>query len=110
MLLRCDEMLEEGIYSKEKYVTRVNILNKDITALKSNLEEIKASTFDEYYRSINAIPIMSKVLDEYWNLNPTEKNNLLKTIIEKVEYVKNTRNTRHNPTEILFDLKIFLKI
>lgn len=110
MLLRCDEMLEEGIYSKEKYVTRVNILNKDITALKSNLEEIKASTFDEYYRSVNAIPIMSKVLDEYWNLNPTEKNNLLKTIIEKVEYVKNTRNTRHNPTEILFDLKIFLKI
>lgn len=53
---------------------------------------------------------MSKVLDEYWNLNPTEKNNLLKTIIEKVEYIKNTRNTRHNPTEILFDLKIFLKI
>ena len=103
-------MLEEGIYSKEKYVTRVNILNKDITALKSNLEEIKASTFDEYYRSVNAIPIMSKVLDEYWNLNPTEKNNLLKTIIEKVEYIKNTRNTRHNPTEILFKLKIFLKI
>jgi hypothetical protein len=103
-------MLEEGIYTKEKYLSRVNILEADLKALKTNLESLKSTSFDESDRLKNAIPILSKVLDEYWNLNPKEKNELLKSIIEKVEYTKNKRNTVHNKEIRLFELKIFLKI
>ena len=53
---------------------------------------------------------MSKVLEEYWNLSATDKNKLLKSIIDKIEYTKTERNTRYNPDEVKFTLKIFLKI
>lgn len=109
MVERCCELLEEGIYTKEKYLNRVNILSEDLNALKSNLESLKAISFDESERYKNAIPILTKVLDEYWNLNAKEKNELLKSIIEKVNYTKTQKNSRNNK-ERLFELEIFLKI
>ena len=74
-----------------------------------NLESLKAISFDESERYKNAIPILTKVLDEYWNLNAKEKNELLKSIIEKVNYSKTQKNSRNNK-ERLFELEIFLKI
>ncbi len=110
MINKCCEMLEEGIYTKEKYIKRVNILEEDLKGLKSNLEALRNAPIDDTDRCEKAIPILSKVLQEYWSLDPQEKNQLLKTIIEKVEYFKTKRNTRHNANDILFSLKIFLKI
>lgn len=110
MLTRCDEMLEEGIYSKEKYLTRVNVLESDLKSLKSNLEELKEKSFDDMERTKTAIPKLSKVLEEYWNLDAKNKNILLKSIIDKIEYLKEEKNSRHNPEEIKFKLKIYLKI
>lgn len=110
MLSRCDEMLEEGIYSKEKYLQRVKVLNEDLNVLQANLNALESESYDELDNKRNAIPIMSKVLEEYWNLDATDKNKLLKSIIEKIEYTKEERNTRYNPEEIKFNLKIFLKI
>lgn len=110
MLLRCDEMLEEGIYSKEKYLQRVNVLGEDLNALQANLNALERESFDELDSKKNAIPIMSKVLEEYWNLSPADKNTLLKSIIERIEYTKEERNTRYNPEEVKFTLKIYLKI
>ena len=103
-------MLEEGIYSKEKYITRVNVLESDLKALQSNLEALKAKCFDDIERTKTAIPKLSKVLEEYWNLDATNKNILLKSIIDKIEYLKEEKNSRHNPEEIKFKLKIYLKI
>lgn len=110
MLLRCDEMLEEGIYSKEKYLQRVNVLGEDLNALQANLNALERESFAELDSKKNAIPIMSKVLEEYWNLSPADKNTLLKSIIERIEYTKEERNTRYNPEEVKFTLKIYLKI
>lgn len=111
MIDKCCEMLEEGIYTKEKYLTRVNILEQDLKALKTNLEDILAISFDETDRMKNAIPILTKVLDEYWNLTPIEKNNLLKSIIDKVEYTKTEQYARKGPHDLsLINLKVYLKI
>lgn len=110
MIERCCEMLEEGIYSKEKYLSRVNILEKDLSALKVNLESLKATNFDESDRIKSAVPILSKVLDEYWSLDPTQKNMLLKSIIEKIEYIKTQQNARKSVNLDLIELRIFLKI
>lgn len=110
MINRCDEMLEEGIYSKEKYISRTQSLEKDLTALRESLKELESRSYSDLESKKSAIPIMSKVLEEYWNLSPTDKNKLLKSIIEKIEYTKTERNTRYNPDEVKFSLKIFLKI
>ena len=104
------EMLEEGIYSKEKYISRTQSLEKDLTALRESLKELESRSYSDIENKKNAIPIMSKVLEEYWNLSATDKNKLLKSIIDKIEYTKTERNTRYNPDEVKFTLKIFLKI
>ena len=110
MINRCDEMLEEGIYSKEKYINRTKSLEKDLSALRESLKELESRSYSDLENKKNAIPIMSKVLEEYWNLSATDKNKLLKSIIDKIEYTKTERNTRYNPDEVKFTLKIFLKI
>ena len=110
MITRCDEMLEEGIYSKEKYISRTQSLESDLSALRDSLRELNNVSYSELESKKNAIPIMSKVLEEYWNLSATDKNKLLKSIIEKIEYTKTERNTRYNPDEVKFTLKIYLKI
>jgi len=110
MINKCCEMLEEGIYTKEKYLSRVNVLEEDLKALKSNLEALKSTSFDESDRYEKAIPILSEVLNQYWTLEPAAKNQLLKTIIERINYTKSKKNTRHNIDQNLFELEIFLKI
>lgn len=110
MVTRCDEMLEEGIYSKEKYISRTKSLESNLSALRENLEELNNASFSDLENKKNAIPIMSKVLEEYWNLSATDKNKLLKSIIDRIEYTKTERNTRYNPDEVKFTLKIYLKI
>lgn len=110
MINRCDEMLEEGIYSKEKYISRTQSLENDLSALRESLQELEGRSYSDLEHKKNAIPIMSKVLEEYWNLSATDKNKLLKSIIDKIEYTKTERNTRYNPDEVKFTLKIYLKI
>ena len=110
MINRACEMLEEGIYTKEKYLSRVNILEQDLNALKSNLRALNNIKYDETERYKTAIPILEKVLDVYWDLKPKDKNDLLKSIIEKIEYTKTERNSKGNINPDLVDLKIYLKI
>ena len=108
MINRCCEMLEEGIYTKEKYLDRVNILEADLNALKLNLDKIKATSFDEAEKVRTAIPKLKNVLDEYWNLDVEAKNLLLKSIIDKIEYTKTSRKKIN--TDDTCSVKILLKI
>lgn len=110
MIDKCCEMLEEGIYTKEKYLQRVNILESDIRALKSNLESLNSISFDEEEKAIQTIPILEKVLEVYWDLNGKQRNEILKSFIEKIEYIKTTPTRgKANITEYI-DLKIYLRI
>ena len=110
MVERCCEMLEEGIYTKEKYLSRVKVLEEDLSALNSNLEALNSISFDDDKKAIKTIPILEKVLDEYWNLTGKQKNEILKSFIEKIEYTKitSTRGQINNDKPI--ELKIYLRI
>lgn len=107
MIDKCCEMLEEGIYTKEKYLTRVNILDNDLKALKSALNDLKQTNFDESDNIIKTIPKLELVLKEYWNLDAEQKNKILKTIINKVIYKKDTRKVRNEPD--IFDVELDIK-
>ena len=107
MIDKCCEMLEEGIYTKEKYLTRVNILDNDLKALKSALNDLKQTNFDESDNIIKTIPKLELVLKEYWNLDAEQKNKILKTIMNKVIYKKDTRKVRNEPD--IFDVELDIK-
>ena len=110
MIDKCCEMLEEGIYTKEKYLQRVNTLEKEIEVIKSNIKTLKNETFDDTEKIKTAIPILSKVLNEYWSLTPENKNKLLKGIASKIIYSKATRNKQLLQKDTNFTLQIYMKI
>ena len=110
MINKACEMLELGVYSKEKYLERVNILESNIKALKEQLTVIQSSFNNEEERARKAIPILEKCIDAYWGLNTREKNDLLKSFIDHIEYSKSVRNTRWNHNLDNMELKIYLKI
>ena len=107
MIEKCCEMLEEGIYTKEKYLSRVNILENDLQALKVALNGLKKVNFDESDNILKTIPKLELVLNEYWNLDSEQKNKVLKTILNKISYKKDTRKVRNEPD--LFDVEVDIK-
>lgn len=110
MINKACEMLELGVYTKEKYLERVNILESDIKALKEQIKALDASFNNEEAKIRKAIPILEKCLDAYWGLNPQEKNDLLKSFIDHIEYSKSKRNNRWQNELDDMQLKIYLKI
>ena len=113
MINKCCEFLEEGIYTKDKYLQRVNTLENELLNLRNNLSELEKNNTDKEEKIKNAIPILEKVFTEYLNLNAQEKNQLLKAIIEKIEYKKTQRRNGYsdkNNAENNFELKIYMKI
>ena len=111
MINKACEMLEEGIYSKQKYIERTAVLEKEKELLQANLSTLENSSIsNQDLRAKKAIPILEKVLQQYWKLSPKDKNDLLKSIIEKVEYKKTKANTRWDKELDDLELKIYLKI
>jgi DNA invertase Pin-like site-specific DNA recombinase len=111
MINRACEMLEEGIYTKAKFIERTAILEKEKELLQANLFTLEnSSVSNQDLRVKKAIPILEKVLQQYWSLSPKDKNDLLKTIVDRVEYRKTKHNTRWNKDLDNLELKIYLKI
>ena len=99
----CCELLEDGVYSREQYFKRVNVLKDDISALQANLEALKAISDDKSESIRTTVPILEKCIEKYNGLDPKDKNIILKSFIDKIEY--NKRVSRGS-----FDLQIFLKL
>lgn len=101
----CCELLEDGVYTREKYFKRVNVLTEEKNSLQSNLEALKAISDNKSDKIRSSVPILEKCLNKYYDLDIVGRNKLLKSIIKRIEY-KRTDSTRLAP----FELKIFLKI
>lgn len=88
MIERVCEMLESGIYTKELFTRRVNVLETDIKALKESIEDLKNKPIEDDEKAFKAIPILETVLKKYSSLDTKEKNLLLKSIVKRVEYTR----------------------
>lgn len=80
---RACEMLEQGIYSIERFKTRSTAIQKEIETISARIEDLENTPQDDQ-RAQKAIPILEKVLDQYDTLNRTAKNDLLRAIIKKI--------------------------
>lgn len=104
MLERCCELLEEGIYTKEKYLQRVKILEEELVGLQETKNQISYSHDEEEMANIKTgIPILEKCLQKYHELDVVAKNEILRSLIDKIEFEKESRGKS-------FDLKIYMKI
>ena len=72
---------------------------------RGNVEELEASIEESEERHEKAVPILTRVVDEMHTLEPKEQNDLLKMIVDRIEYEKTESGAAIEPT-----LRISLKI
>ena len=86
------DLLEQGIYDKDLFLERSRLLAAKATSISNAVEEAKKRFQNEQLSLENQrrlVPNIKKVLAEYETLtSPTEKNDLLKEVLEKVIYSK----------------------
>ena len=84
--------LEDGVYTKEMFVSRSNELRLQRSVMvdtASQLEETIKSLSDTSKAEI--VPKIERVIDAYDTLSTEDKNKLLKEIIDKIIYTRNSR-------------------
>ena len=82
------EMLENGTYTIELFKSRTTIIEGKLKTYKERLAELQSLEIKEDERANKALPILTKVIDNYDKLDIIEKNNLLKRIIKRIEYTR----------------------
>lgn len=108
------EFLEKGIYTTEMFLQRnqlltgqVNKLTADIAALEQELETERAR--ERAKKDI--IPNIENILELYQTVDDAGlKNELLKNILEKVEYRKDAPNRKGHLDNANFNLTIYPRI
>ena len=105
------DYFEKEIYSLDEFVQRSETLKKRISETKDKITNMKEqmSRTKDYYDFCERTKKILEVYDECDIIS--EKNTLLKTVIEKIEYNKETRGKSRVPeTWDEFELTIFPKI
>ena len=93
---------------------RCRLISTTITNIKLNIEELEKQIEledkkDEGKKAL--IPKVENVLDLYPNLQTAEeKNNLLKTIVKRVEYLKTEKSIKKDSDPTNFELDIYPNI
>ena len=104
---RLYDLLERGIYDEDTFMERSARLASRISDTRAAIEKAEKALEEERKRvkaRREVIPRVEKVLEQYRTLkNPKHKNALLKTVLEKVVYIK-------EPDQEGFTLKVFPKL
>lgn len=107
------DLLEQGVYTKQIFISRSENISsriKDLDSLIStmNREIEDFQTVMKNHKSI--VPKIEKLMDLYYKLpTPQAKNNLLKEVLEKVVYIKE-RSGRWTGTPDEFRLILYPRI
>lgn len=103
------DLLEQNIYTNDIFIERSNLLKKQIKEINNIITKLEVERKQIIATKNNKevlIPKIEKVIDSYYETNDIKmKNELLKSILEKVEYTKITPKDKDD-----FKLKLFPKI
>lgn len=104
---RAYDLVEQGIYSTDTFVSRSNKLLERRKTIGQKLESIQLERDRiialQHSRSEIA-PKIRHVLDVYSSSTVKEKNDMLKDVLEKVEYKKTTRSRSKNGSDMQLTL------
>lgn len=104
-------LFENGIYDEEEFSRRRYELKEDIKNKKQYIKELKEKEIEEQKRDYsNKIPIIKNVLNVYNDLDLNMKNELLKSVIDRVYYFKEKTGRWEKGNINKFVLEIVLKI
>lgn len=100
------DLLERGIYSEDKFIERSQMISDRIKKKTESISKIKGELNLEKNNKIariEIIPKVKRVLDLYPHIDdPTEKNNLLKSILQHSLYRKEKHQRKDEFTLYLF--------
>lgn len=112
-LERIYDFLENGIYTLDVFTDRKNKILKEKQQLSATAKQLSSETCELEKNERNKkelIPKIKNVLDSYGNCTSMkEKNDLLKTVIEKIEYLKTEKCYGKNANPENFELLIYPK-
>lgn len=105
------DLLERGIYDDETFLERNKAIKAKIEECNkamNKLQELKNSEEKALSIENNFIPTVKNIVDGYDTIKDASmKNELLKAVIKKIEYIKETRNTRGRRDIDNFDLVLY---
>lgn len=103
------DLLEQEVYTKDIFIERSSLLKQQIKEINNSIAKLETEKKQIIATKNNKeilIPKIEKVIDSYYETNDIKmKNELLKSVLEKVEYTKITPKDKDD-----FKLKLFLKI
>lgn len=101
---------EQQIYTRETFIERSELLRNKIKELKNDLHRFNAE-LNKLYETENArnqlIPNIQNLINVYESLDAQAKNQLIKQVIEKIEYSKLEGGKLHRDA---FNIKIYPRI
>ena len=110
---RTHSLLEQGIYTTETFLERSRLLTDRIAAARDALAASESELVNVQNREASRksiVPNIEKLIDVYWALSSaTAKNEMLKEVLEKIEYVRENRGRKNGPKDD-FGLKLFPKL
>lgn len=112
-LARTHDLLEQGVYDTDIFLDRSRSINERMTAANQSISNLSATLIDDEERAANRVNIIPKVehlLSVYDELTDAQsKNDLLKDIIERIEYTKDKPSPRKGPFDN-FELVLYPKL
>lgn len=108
------DYLEDGTYTKLEFTDRLSAAKSKIKELEDRIEPLQIKQKQEEKANTEKtliIPKLQNVLDIYDRLESNEeKNKLLKSIIEKVTYLKTEKSIKKSSDPTNFEIHIYPKI
>ena len=105
------DLLERGVYDEDTFFKRNSTIKEKIEERRHSLENLlEQKAMEEQALSIenNFIPTVRNIVNGYDTIdNASMKNELLKSTISHIEYLKETRNTRGKRDTDNFELMIY---
>lgn len=107
------DLLEQGVYTTDVFLERSKSTAASIEAciesIKGLREEIEHDKKLVEQQAV-FIPKCENLLENYWEFDAQTRNKLLRELIERVNYTKESKNYFLKGDEITFSLDIFPKI
>lgn len=112
-LTRTYDLLEQGVYDTNTFLDRSRSLSERIAAADESIAVLSAEFSEEEARVASRqhiVPKVEKLLEVYDALPSAQaKNEMLKEVIEKVEYTRLSRSGRGGPLDN-FELLLYPKL
>ena len=107
------DFLEQGIYDTDTFLARSKALAERMNLTESKIKRISNTIQQEqvgFQRRRAIVPKVQRLLEVYPKLPSAQaKNDMLREVLEKVEYVKLERSRKNGPSDN-FELTLFPKL